>query len=195
MGKIIKLGFVLLVITAVTGLILGAVHTITLEPIRIAEAREKNEALAATLPGATEFKEMPLPEDHGIVTEIYEGSDGSNTVGYNFTVTPKGYGGLITIIVGIASDGRVMDIKILGHNETPGLGAKAVELPFSGQFTKKAVDKFVVTKLPPVETAEIQAISGATITSTAVVDGVNTAINCWKENFAGKTAEDQEEAE
>ena len=50
MGKIIKLGLVLFVITAVTGLILGAVHTITLEPIREAQAREKNEALAATLP-------------------------------------------------------------------------------------------------------------------------------------------------
>ena len=95
MGKIIKLGLVLFVITAVTGLILGAVHTITLEPIREAQAREKNEALAATLPGAAEFKKLQPSENAGIIKEIYEGSSGGKTVGYNFTVTPKGYGGPI----------------------------------------------------------------------------------------------------
>ena len=125
MGKIIKLGLVLFVITAVTGLILGAVHTITLEPIREAQAREKNEALAATLPGATEFKKLQPSENAGIIKEIYEGSSGGKTVGYNFTVTPKGYGGPIELIVGISNEGRVMDIKILSHSETPGLGAKA----------------------------------------------------------------------
>lgn len=185
MGKIIKLGLVLFVITAVTGLILGAVHTITLEPIREAQAREKNEALAATLPGATEFKKLQPSENAGIIKEIYEGSSGGKTVGYNFTVTPKGYGGPIELIVGISNEGRVMDIKILSHSETPGLGAKAVEKPFAGQFKDKLIEKLFVTKTPAEAEDQIQAISGATITSSAVVAGVNEALAYWKANFSG----------
>ena len=185
MGKIVKLGLVLFVITAVTGLILGAVHTVTLEPIREAQAREKNEALAATLPGATEFKEIPPKERAGVIKEIYEGSDGGKTAGYNFTVTPKGYGGPLELIIGISSEGRVMDIKILSHSETPGLGAKAVEEPFAGQFKNKLFEKLFVTKTPAEAEDQIQAISGATITSSAVVEGVNDALTYWKANFSG----------
>lgn len=189
MGKIVRLGLVLFVITAVTGLILGAVHTATLEPIRVARTNEKNEALAATLPGATAFKEVTPEKDAGTITEIYEGSKDGDVVGYNFTVTPKGYGGLITLIVGISNDGRVEAIKILSHSETPGLGAKAGHPEFSGQFREKEIDEFRVTKTPPEKDSEIQAISGATITSTAVTSGVNDAVACWKANFSGASAQ------
>ena len=192
MGKIVKLGLVLFVITAVTGLILGAVHTVTLEPIREAQAREKNEALAATLPGATEFKEIPPKEGAGIIKEIYEGSDGGKTVGYNCTVTPKGYGGPLELIVGISNEGRVMDIKILSHSETPGLGAKAEETPFAGQFKDKLFDKLFVTKTPPEAEDQIEAISGATITSSAVVSGVNVALAYWKASFSGGAGQEAE---
>ncbi|MBQ9882706.1 MAG: RnfABCDGE type electron transport complex subunit G [Synergistes sp.] len=189
MGKIVRLGLVLFVITAVTGLILGAVYTATLEPIRIARANEKNEALAATLPGAADFKEITPEQDAGTITEIYEGSKDGDVVGYNFTVTPKGYGGLITLIVGISNDGKVEDIKILSHSETPGLGAKAGAPEFSGQFHEKEIDDFRVTKTPPESGRDIQAISGATITSTAVTSGVNDAAAYWKANFSGASAQ------
>ncbi len=188
MPKIAKYGVILFVITAVTGLILGGVYTKTLEPIQIAKAKEKNEALASTLPGASEFKPVEITGDAGIITEIYEGSEGGEVRGYNFTVTPKGYGGLITLVVGIGNDGRVMDIKILSHSETPGLGAKSVEPAFAGQFKEKAAEALSVTKTPPDEESQIQAISGATITSTAVVTGVNTAIKYWRENLAEESA-------
>ncbi len=184
MSKIIRLSLVLLLITAVTGVILGAVYTMTLEPIRKVKEREKMEALAATLPGAKEFKTLPLNGNPGIITEINEGSNGAEVVGYNFTVTPKGYAGPIELVVGVAKDGRVMDIKILKHGETPGLGAKAAEPLFAGQFKNKAVPRIEVSKTPPASDAEIQAISGATITSRAVASGVNTALDYWKANFA-----------
>ncbi|MDY2984951.1 MAG: RnfABCDGE type electron transport complex subunit G [Synergistes jonesii] len=185
MGKILRLGLVLFIITAVTGVILGAVHTLTLEPIRWAQGREKNEALAATLPGAEDFKAIEPKGGAGSIAEIYEGSRGGDVMGYNFTVMPKGYGGLITFIVGIANDGHVKDIKILAHSETPGLGAKAGNPEFSGQFKDKPADALRVTKAPPARDGDIQAISGATITSTAVTAGVNDAISYWKSNFAG----------
>ena len=119
-----------------------------------------------------------------MITEIYEGSANGEIKGYNFTVTPKGYAGLITTVVGVSNEGRVMDIKILSHSETPGLGAKAVEPAFAGQFKEKLAEKLSVTKTPPESDDQIQAISGATITSSAVISGVNTALEYWRANFA-----------
>ena len=199
MHKILKLGAVRFIITAVTGLILGAVHTVTLEPIREAQAREKNDALKATMPGAQEFKEVKLTGDAGIIKEIYEGTANGKTVGYDFTVTPKGYGGPLKIIVGVGNDGRVKDLRILTSSETPGLGAKAAQEPFAGQFREKVAKVLTVTKTPPTADTEIQAISGATITSLAVTRGVNTAIEYWQKNFsedkaAATTAPEAKEA-
>ncbi|EHL71472.1 RnfABCDGE type electron transport complex subunit G [Cloacibacillus evryensis] len=185
MGKIVKLGLVLFVITAVTGLILGAVHTVTLEPIRRSQEKAKNEALSATLPGAKDFKAIEIKGDAGIIKEIFEGSDGGSVVGYNFTVTPKGYGGPIEFVVGISNDGLVKDIKILTSSETPGLGAKAADEPFAGQFRDRKAQELAVTKTPPENDAQIQAISGATISSSAVVTGVNAAVSYWKNNLGG----------
>ena len=179
MPKIVKYGLILFAITAATGLILGGVYTMTLEPIRLVQEQEKNEALASTLPGATEVK-----DGNQMITEIYEGSANGEVKGYNFTVTPKGYAGLITTVVGVSNEGRVMDIKILSHSETPGLGAKAVEPAFAGQFKEKLAEKLSVTKTPPESDDQIQAISGATITSSAVISGVNTALEYWRANFA-----------
>ena len=141
MPKIVKYGLILFAITAATGLILGGVYTMTLEPIRLVQEQEKNEALASTLPGATEFKAVEIKDGNPMITEIYEGSANGEIKGYNFTVTPKGYAGLITTVVGVNNEGRVMDIKILSHSETPGLGAKAVEPAFAGQFKEKLAER------------------------------------------------------
>ena len=191
MSKIVRLGLVLFIITAVTGLILGGVYTITLEPIRATELREKNEALASTLPGAKDFKPIPLKADAGIVKDAYEGTADGKLVGYNFTVMPKGYGGLITLVVGMKPDGQVTDIKILAHTETPGLGAKAADAAFTDQFQSKKADELTVTKTHANAENQIQAISGATITSRAVVSGVNAATNYLKKNMQGAPGAEQ----
>ena len=136
----------------------------TLEPIRLVQEQEKNEALASTLPGATEFKAVEIKDGNPMITEIYEGSANGEIKGYNFTVTPKGYAGLITTVVGVSNEGRVMDIK--------------------RQFKEKLAEKLSVTKTPPESDDQIQAISGATITSSAVISGVNTALEYWRANFA-----------
>lgn len=194
MAKIIRLGLVLFIITAVTGLILGGVHTVTLEPIHEAEMREKNEALASTLPGAKDFKQLELKGDAGIVKEAYEGTADGKLVGYNFTVMPKGYGGLITLVVGMKPDCQVTAIKILAHSETPGLGAKAVDDAFTKQFKFKKVEELFVTKTPAEAENQIQAISGATITSRAVVSGVNASMKYLKQNILGSGADGGESA-
>lgn len=183
MGKILKLGFILLLITAVTGVILGGVYTLTLEPIRMTRERQKLEAFAATLPGAKDFKTLELNGDAGLVQEVNEGSAEGAVIGHNVTVAPKGYSGQIEMIVGVTSGGELKGIKILNHTETPGLGAKAAEPAFAGQFTDKAVPEVKVVKTPPQSDEEIEAISGATITSDAVATGVNAALKYCAENF------------
>lgn len=176
MGKILKLGIVLFVITAVTGLILGGVYTMTLEPIRQVQEREKTDAMTETLPGADEFESVEIGAGDEIIKEIHAGKSNGKLVGYNYTVMPKGYGGLIEIVAGISKEGKLMAIKIIKHTETPGLGAKAGDEAFLSQFREKAVRKLTVTKSDAANDSEIQAISGATITSNAVAQGVNAAL-------------------
>lgn len=186
MAKILKLGVVLFIITAVTGLILGGVYTMTLEPISAAKEKEKMAALAETLPQATDFEKSDYRQNNSIIKEINKGSADGKAVGYNITVTPKGYGGLIEMMVGISNDGELIGIKILTHNETPGLGAKSTDPAFSDQFKQKDVDRIEITKTKPAAKNEVQAISGATITSRAVADGVNTALEYWAKNLKGE---------
>lgn len=93
MAKILKLGAVLFVITAITGLVLGGVYTMTLEPIKTAKEKEKMEALAQTLPEASDFEAVECPQGQSVIKEVNRGSANGETVGYNITVTPKGYGG------------------------------------------------------------------------------------------------------
>ncbi|MEG1642117.1 MAG: RnfABCDGE type electron transport complex subunit G [Synergistaceae bacterium] len=184
MAKIARLGIVLFAITLITGMILGKVYTVTLEPIAATKQKEKMEALAQTLPGAKEFKTLKIATDPtGTIREINIGTADGQLIGYNITVAPKGYAGLIEMVVGIRKDGQLMDIKILNHSETPGLGAKAPEAPFAGQFKNKKTENLTVVKTPTTNENEIQAISGATITSTAVATGVNEALYFWKNNL------------
>lgn len=185
MGKIVRLGLILLALTAITGLLLGVVYGITKEPIRKTQERQKMEALAATLPGADAFKALPVPEGSGVILEINEGSGGGAVRGYNFTVAPKGYAGVIELVVGVSVDGTIQGIQILKHTETPGLGAKAAEPAFSGQFKEKKVEKLETVKVPPSAPEHIQAISGATITSVAVASGVNEALSYFKAHLSG----------
>ncbi|MBQ2617784.1 MAG: FMN-binding protein, partial [Synergistaceae bacterium] len=97
----------------------------------------------------------------------------------------KGYGGQIGFVVGITKDGTVKAINILNHSETPGLGAKSTEPEFYGQFADKSSLPLKVVKGGASNPDEIAAISGATITSNAVTDGVNGAVKYWSENLKG----------
>lgn len=184
--KIVSLGLILFTVTAITGLILGFVHEITAGPIQKTQERLKTEALAAALPEADSFSPLEVAgKSDAIVKDVQEAKKAGNPAGYCITVTPKGYAGPVELVVGITSEGGVRAIRILNQSETPGLGAKAPLPFFSGQFDNKKVEKLTVVKAPPSTLDQIQAISGATITSDAVVTGVNAALDYWKKNLAG----------
>ena len=181
--KIVSLGLTLFAVTAITGFILGVVHDITLEPIRVTQENLKTEALKGALPEADAFSPVELAGGaESIIKDVQEGTAGGIVSGYCITVTPRGYAGPVELIAGITNDGNLRAIRILNQSETPGLGAKAAREEFYEQF--KEADEIKVVKTKPVSPGEIQAISGATITSNGVANGVNTALAYWRENLA-----------
>ena len=98
-------------------------------------------------------------------------------IGYLITSTSsESYGGDVQIYVGITADGTITGVGFLAINETPGLGMKAKEPAFKDQFNGRAAQTFEVTKTAASGDAQIQAISGATITSSAVTNAVNAAV-------------------
>ena len=178
MKENLKLGATLLAITAIAGLILAFAHDITKAPIE-AKAKADQAAAMKVVLEAEEFTELTDDITNENVTGVFEAKTGENDAGYVFQVNSSGYGGKIQLMVGINGEGAVSGIKILSHTETPGLGSKAEDPTFTSQF-----------KGLPAETelavgSDIQAITGATITSKAVTNGVNTAINYYNTNLKG----------
>ena len=115
----------------------------------------------------------------------YDGlaSDGS-VMGYVFVTSAKGYGGDISVMVGVLGDGTVAGVNILSINETAGLGMNAKNQSFLDQFLGKS-GEIGVAKNNPSDT-EIQALTGATITSSAMATAVNTALSLYAEIGGGQ---------
>ena len=182
--KAIHLGGTLLAVTAITGIILGVVEHYTSQAIKQVELAAKNEAFKNVMPIAQTFKAIDKVDDDSVI-DIVQANDDSGLVGWCMTVETKSYGGPLQFIAGITKDGTVKAINILSHSDTPGLGARSTEPEFYGQFTDKTQLPLKVVKGTASNPDEIAAISGATITSTAVTDGVNAAVNYWSKNLKG----------
>ncbi|MGL5694273.1 MAG: RnfABCDGE type electron transport complex subunit G [Peptostreptococcaceae bacterium] len=187
MKNIVKLGLNLFAICAVAALLLGATNQITAPVIEQRNIQANNESRQIVLPLASEFTQVSdgdYENIEGIVSEVYEGKNGSDTVGYTVKVLPKGYGGEIELIVGISKEGTITGINIGNMTETPGLGAKAKEAQFTEQFNGKPATNLTVIKGSASGDNEISAISGATITSDAVTKGVNVAIELFNNSLS-----------
>lgn len=183
--SIVKLGLILLLITSCAAILLGFMSEVTEEPIRIQRELENKAALEKVLPEADDYTNISgdygLTED-SLVREVYSST---NDAGYVFKVYPKGYGGEIEIVVSIDKDNKIGGVEILSHAETPGLGANATNDEFKGQYQgKETSDSLEVVKGAPASNPnEIEAITGATITSRAVTTGVNAVLDFYKENI------------
>ena len=184
MKKALHLGGTLFAVTAVTGIILGLVENVTSKAILQAEIAAKNEAYRLVMPAGKTFDDYEVKADD-FVTSVVKANDDAGVVGWCVNVSSKGYGGMVGFVVGITKDGTVKAINILSHSETPGLGAKSTEPEFYTQFNDKDKLPLKVVKGSASNPDEIAAISGATITSNAVTDGVNGAVKYWSENLKG----------
>lgn len=181
--NIVKNALILFAITIIAGLLLGLTYEVTKEPIKIQEAKIKNNALQAVVVEATEFKPLEVTIDDTLpgVEGVYEAVNGNEVIGYAFEMTAtEGYGGDINLMVGVGTDNHILGVDIVKHAETPGLGAKADEEEFKSEFTVEMAEDLNVVKYAPSDTpGEISSISGATITSRSVTNAVNVAIDYY----------------
>ena len=179
----------LMLITLIAGLLLGAVYEITKEPIRKENQRAKEEAYKAVFADADAFEDVKIDEDKvakaldekgldATINEAMKVLDKSGQhIGYVLTVTDhEGYGGDIQFAMGVQSDGTLNGISFLSISETAGLGMKAKEDAFRKQFEGKKTNQIVYTKNGAKADNEIDALSGATITTNAVTNGVNAGL-------------------
>lgn len=196
MKKIIKDTLILFAITIISGLLLGLVYDITKEPIAHQNQLKKDNAYKAVCADADTFSTLSEDElaevmpaivealgdnAYNTVDEVAFGYAGGELVGYIITVSnSEAYGGTIQMTVGI-SDGTVTGLEILSISETPGLGMKAAESAFTGQFVGDTVEAFVYTKSGATAANEIDAITSATYTTKSMTNGVNAALTAYRE--------------
>lgn len=164
--KIIKPILVLTCICLVVSLLLAYVNMVTSPIIAESEQKAQQEAMAEVLPQADAFEELALNTLPERVTQVYRAQNGA---GYVFMLTTKGYGGDMKLICGIESDGTIEACKTLSHSETSGLGSKTAEDPYRNQYSGKTADTL----------SEVDAISGATISSTAYINAVEDALEAF----------------
>lgn len=170
---------VLLVICILVSAALAGTNLLTRDRIAEAAAQKAEESRMVVLPGAESFEER---DGH------YVGLDGSgNSVGYVFEAEGKGYGGSVNVMTGISTDGSITGVVLLSHGETPGLGANAEKESFRDQYKGQPAANLAggisVVKFQTPKEGEIQAMTGATITSTAVTNAVNAAIEQYQNAY------------
>lgn len=174
--EVLKPAAILLVICVVVSAALAGTNLLTRDRIALAAAQKAEESRMVVLPGAQSFEEK---DGH------YAGLDGAGqTVGYVFETESKGYGGTIKVMTGISAEGSVTGVVVLSHGETPGLGANAEKETFRDQYQQPVPSQgggFQVIKFQAPQEGEIQAMTGATITSTAVTNAVNQAVTAYQE--------------
>ncbi len=179
MRDTLKLGLILMLISAVSAGSLSYVHGVTSKIIDERKALEVARAMEVVLPSAQDFERLTAEELDEVkagggfsgVEEVYRGSADGEVRGVVAKVLTSGYGGKIALLVGVNSDLAVEGLQVLSHTETPGLGAEITKPAFQSQFAGKGSSgPLAVNK----DGGEIVAISSATISSRAVVRGVNT---------------------
>ena len=199
--QMIRDSLILFAITLIAGLLLGGVYAITKNPIAKTQEDKKNEAYQAVFTDAAEFTEVTdaadaqqILADAGYtkdrIDEVKAAMDADgNILGYVMTITSsEAYGGELQLAMGIRMDGTVNGISFLSLSETIGLGMEAKKPEFQEQFAGKQVEQFVYSKTGAAADNEIDALSGATITTNAVTNAVNAGI-CYAGALGAGSAE------
>lgn len=192
---------IIVAITLIAGLVLGGVYQLTKEPIAEQKRLKKQHACQEVFAEADSFAELEgfdageaaqvlassdTPFAAQDIDEVMVAQDGAgNTLGFVLTVTShEGYGGDIQFTMGVTNEGVLNGISLLSISETAGLGMRADEV-LKPQFAGKSAEKYEYTKTGAVADNQIDAISGATITTDAVVNGVNAGLYYFQNELGG----------
>lgn len=214
MKSMIKDTLILFAITLIAGLTLGVVYQVTKEPIAAQKEKAKQEACREVFADAASFEQIVIADTQGNaidgnnmpdsaawsengydavnIGETAKALDGNgNILGYVITVTDhEGYGGDIEFMMGIRADGTLNGISLLSISETAGLGMRAEEV-LKPQFENKRAEVFEYTKSGAMGDSQIDAISGATITTHAVTNGVNAGLYYFRTVIMGGGAQNE----
>ncbi len=178
MRDMIKMGLILLLITSVSGVILGVTNSFTDEVIQERALENMMESIGVLIP---EAEDLDMIEDEEILSrdlirEVYVGYKGGNVAGYAIKATSQGYGGDVVIMVGIVGDGTISGVQILEQSETPGLGTKVMEKDFLDGYRGRSTSEDVA----------VDVIGGATVSSVAVNRGVEAAASLYEEALGSR---------
>lgn len=173
---------VLLIICIVASALLGGTNMLTKDKIAQINNETKSAAMQTVMPDAVSFGDAVQTDNNKVEYSPALNGDGT-VIGYAFTVSESGYGGEISVMVGMDTAGVVKKVTIVSaDDETPGLGQNVKKDSFLEQFSEK-IGQLIITKNAPKNDNEIQAVTSATITSSAVVRAVNAAVEYCNENL------------
>lgn len=177
-----KLIIVLTLISVLSGMILAYTFYTTNDKIIANDELKKQRAIAEVLPGLASYE----IQQKGNLT-YYQGYDHEkNSVGIAMEAVGGGFNGEIKLMIGVKpEESRITAIKVLSQLETPGLGARISESTFASNFTDKPFGEYQAVKRPASDPLEVSAISGATISSVAVINIIQTALKSVQEAFGG----------
>jgi electron transport complex protein RnfG len=188
MKELVKLVFVMTLVSLISGVLLAVTHQYTKEPIRQTEERQLFDTLRQVLPPADgDPVTLVFTNAAGKVATFYVARKAGAFAGVAFACTSaNGYGGPVEALLGLNADGAIHGLEIIRMNETPGLGSKIGAPAFRAQFTGKPLEASVwkVRK----DGGPIDAVSGATISSRALCEAVSTGLamyQAYKQAIAG----------
>ncbi len=182
-SSLINMLLTLVLVTAISGLVLGFVYEATKGPIEKSKLAKKNRAIENVVPV---FDNQPVAEKFGVPMDgdtivFYPAKKGGEIVGYAIeTYTKKAFSGTFKLMVGLLPDGTINNIAVLEHKETPGLGDKMEKKKseWSVQFNGKHPDSFKL--MVKKDGGDVDAITASTISSRAYCDAVIRAYNAFK---------------
>jgi len=175
---IVRTSAFLLSTAVLIAVLLGFTYKLTQEPIAHKMTQTREDAMKEVLPHADVFMKIQV-ETPGNITGAYRGTESGRETGYVAEMAIEGYAGRVDLLVGISSvDAVVTGMRILKHSETPGLGALAVKESFYKQFDNRRLEPLTVVKVSPGD-LDIDAITGATVTTRAITRAVNEAIEWY----------------
>lgn len=194
---------ILFLITLISGLALGFVYEVTAEARAYQKELKIQQTCKEAFQGADSFEEIGVVASEEMMAQattlgvnfdtVFQAKNAEgNVVGYIVSVvSSEGYGGNIGLYVGISQDGTVKGVSILEIAETPGLGMEAGNV-LTPQFADKNVKEFVFTKTGATQENEVDAISGATVTTEAITNGVNMALSMFWNDLSETGGESHE---
>jgi len=180
MKYIVKPALTLFITALIVVAALSVVYNFTKEPIERQKRKTQETVLKQVMPQATLYREINI-EKTGSMSAVFEALEGNELIGYVVELSPEGYSGKIYFMVGFSIPYKyITGLRVMRHTETPGLGALAVKEYFYKRYNYMPISPLKVVKTPP-GAGEIQALTSATITTSAITNAVNEAIEWYLE--------------